>query len=107
MVLDVVGCCNQGTIFAADATAFSFLDNNKKGEKLIHSFLCTMSKEDWLQHLTYKAFHLRIEHYSVFYTEKNVRKIKSLSTLEAYRFFSSQHWLNVGSFLENFVLLLV
>ena len=47
----------------------------------------------------------RIEHYSVFYTEKNVRKIQSLLTLEAYRFF--QHWLNVGRFLENFVLLLV
>ena len=41
---------NQGTIFAADATAFLFLDNNKKGEIRIRSFLCTMSKEDWLKH---------------------------------------------------------
>ena len=46
VVLDVVGCCNEGTICAADAIAFLFLNNNKKGEKLILSFLCTMSKED-------------------------------------------------------------
>ena len=68
---------------------FSFLDNNKKVR--------------W----TYKAFHSRIEHYSVFCTKKNVTKIPSLLTLGAYRFFSSQHWLTVGSFPENVVRLLV
>ena len=46
VVLDVVGCRNQGTIFAAVVTAFSFLGNDKKVEILIGSLHRVMSKED-------------------------------------------------------------